>query len=263
VGAFRFEGEKTMMTTSLYFASLRARSFLQGRLRNYELIRQALSGKHGLEIGGPSDFFLRKWCPIYDVIGSLSNVVFSRDTVWEGERAHGKTFSYHPKREPGFNYILDGSDLQSLPNESFDFVLSCHNLEHVANPVKALKEWHRVLKPRGHLLLVLPDKRYTFDHKRPLTSVQHMLSDYQAGIGEDDLSHLPEILALHDVDRDKLAGGREAFVARSYKNFDNRCLHQHTFSLANVRELLEAVGYKVLASETALPFHICAFSQRQ
>jgi SAM-dependent methyltransferase len=47
-------------------------------------------------------------------------------------------------------------DLADLPPDTFDVVFSNHSLEHVPNPILALTEMHRVLKPGGKLLLVLP-----------------------------------------------------------------------------------------------------------
>jgi SAM-dependent methyltransferase len=47
-------------------------------------------------------------------------------------------------------------DLAEIPDNAFDVVFSNHSLEHVPNPILALKEMRRVLKPGGKLLLVLP-----------------------------------------------------------------------------------------------------------
>ena len=93
------------------------------------------------------------------------------------------------------DHFCDGSNLVGVENGSYDFVLSSHNLEHFANPVKALKEWQRVLRPGGSLILVLPHYAKTFDHRRKLTPVAHMIEDFERNTQEDDLSHLEEILS--------------------------------------------------------------------
>jgi hypothetical protein len=64
-------------------------------------------------------------------------------------------------------------------------VLSSHCLEHVANPILALREWLRVMTPDGTLVLVLPHKEGTFDHQRPTTTLGHMIDDYER---EDDMT---------------------------------------------------------------------------
>lgn len=49
--------------------------------------------------------------------------------------------------------------IDTLPFESksADAIISRHSLEHVLDPAKAIKEWIRVLKPGGRMVIVLPD----------------------------------------------------------------------------------------------------------
>ena len=63
----------------------------------------------------------------------------------------------------------DAQYLRGMENESFDFVYSSHTLEHMANPEIALRNWWRVLKPGGYLLLYLPH-RDLYEKKRTLPS---------------------------------------------------------------------------------------------
>ena len=51
----------------------------------------------------------------------------------------------------------------------------------MANPIKALLEWKRVLRKDGVLLMILPHRDYTFDWRRPVTVVEHMKKDYELG----------------------------------------------------------------------------------
>lgn len=90
-------------------------------------------------------------------------------------------------------------------------------IEHTANPIKTLKEWLRIIKADGHLVLVIPHKDGTFDHKRPTTTVEHMIEDYKNGTDEYDLTHLDEILEYHDLKLDPDAGTFEEFKTRSLK----------------------------------------------
>ena len=226
-----------------------------GRVRSFGVFARAVSGRAGLEIGGPSEVFTRFGrLPLYDRVGSLDNCVFASSTVWaEQDRA----YSFSPRRPPGRCFVQEATSLAAIPDRSYDVVLSSHALEHVANPVKALREWGRVLRAGGALVLVLPDYRKTFDHRRRPTPVEHMLQDAAAGVGEDDLTHLPEILELHDLSRDPGARSPEEFRARSRANATNRCLHHHVFDESNSRELLRATGFSVRAVDLARPFHIC------
>jgi len=127
--------------------------------------------------------------------------------------------------------------------------------------VKALKEWVRVVKPGGVVIVLLPDYRRTFDHRRKPTTVEHMLEDYELGRDERDLTHLEEILELHDISRDPAAGSAEHFRQRSLRNFENRSLHHHVFDERNSRQLLEAVGLTVEILELAKPHHIAILAR--
>ena len=61
------------------------------------------------------------------------------------------------------DYYGDATELPFRDN-SLDYVVTSHVLEHVPNPVKALAEWYRVLRPGGIIYCLVPDRRYTWDH---------------------------------------------------------------------------------------------------
>jgi SAM-dependent methyltransferase len=232
---------------------------LQGRVKRFEIYLPYLRGRSGLEIGGPSRIF-HKWniLPVYEEIEKLDNCDFSDSTVWS---RHSASFLFHPRKAPGRVFFCDGSALTEICDSAYDVLLSSHNLEHFANPVKALREWRRVLKSDGVLILVLPYYRATFDHRRLPTSVDHMLNDFDDNIGEDDLTHLSEILEKHDLERDPGAGTLDQFRKRSSDNFLNRCLHHHVFDEHNSCELLSRTGFEVLAVDFRLPFHLCILAR--
>jgi SAM-dependent methyltransferase len=207
-----------------------------------------VANKYGIEIGGPSSIF-KKILPVYDFVAGLDGVNFSSDTVWEGRIQAGQNFNYDDVRS-GRQFISEAADLSEIATEQYDFLLSSNCLEHVANPIKALTEWRRVIKPGGALILVLPNKDSNFDHRRPATSFEHLLDDSARDIGEDDLTHLDEILALHDLSMDPLAGDLENFRQRSLKNFENRTLHHHVFDVKLIEEMLNHVGFDVVDMTT-------------
>lgn len=63
----------------------------------------------------------------------------------------------------------DAHDLAGIADETFDFVYSSHVLEHLTDPARAIRNWWRVLKPGGYLILYLPE-RDMFERKRTLPS---------------------------------------------------------------------------------------------
>lgn len=244
------------------------RWFLQGRARCFKIASSLVEGKKGLEIGGPTEIFqggLNRnygWhtpLPIYDEVASLDNCCFSNETIWA---IHQESYRFSPHKTPGKTIISEGSALLSVVDNSYDFILSSHNLEHFANPVKALNEWRRITRPNGALILVLPDYRKTYDHRRTPTPVNHMFHDYLANVGEDDATHVSEVLQLHDLEMDITLKTHSLMELRerSANNLSNRCLHHHVFDEFNSAELLKEVGLEILVIERSLPHHLIILS---
>lgn len=243
------------------FVCRRVRDKLSARrAMTAELCAARLADRVGLEIGGPSPVFRRRGpLPIYRHAARVDNCNYGAETVWEGRLDDATEFRPEAGAAAGTQFIREATDLAGIADDAYDFVCSSHALEHVANPLRALQEWKRVLRPGGNLVLVLPHKDATFDHRRPVTGLAHMIDDFEQGIGEDDLSHLGEILELHDLTRDPQAGDVEAFEARSRQNHVNRCLHQHVFDTGSAVRLVDHAGFEILAVEPLPPLHIIQF----
>lgn len=219
------------------------RKIRRPRLKAYDVSASTIRGGRGIEIGGPSGLF-SSILPLYSLAAEVDNANYATETLW----GSGST-----------THIREATNLYGLG--AYDFVLSCHMLEHTANPIKALHEWHRVLRPRGLLVLVVPDKERTFDHRRPVTTLGHVLDDYRNNTGEDDQTHIPEVLELHDLKRDPYAGSREAFEARCKDNLKHRGVHHHVFGIRLVQGMLDSTGYRVRSLERVRPFHIIAVAE--
>ena len=73
----------------------------------------------------------------------------------------------------------DAQFMASVADASFDFVHSSHCLEHLVDPAVGLRNWFRILKPGGHLVVIVPDEdlyeqgvfpsTYNSDHKWTFT----------------------------------------------------------------------------------------------
>lgn len=212
-----------------------------------------VSEKIGIEIGGPSNIF-RSLIPVYFKAKRIDGVNFSNKTVWEGEIHSGNNYQYLPNTF-GYQFISDGTDLKEIETETYEFLLSSDCLEHIANPIKALLEWKRILKTNHLMLLILPNKKSNFDHQREFTSFQHIFNDYKNNVDESDMTHLREILSLHDLTKDPAAGNFQQFTARSLDNINNRCLHHHVFNQDLIKKMLEVTGFKTISiEETATSF---------
>jgi len=230
-----------------------ASKVLSSRLSNYQTYLDLFRGKAGIEIGGPSDYFRAgNILPIYPVLRSLDGVNFSSNTMWEGTLTEGLTFDYDSQKQPGFQFIRDAVNLENLPAEKYEFLIACNSLEHIANPFRALTQWLRVIKPGGLLFLVLPNKTANFDHRRQVTTLEHLVDDFENATGEDDLTHLDEILALHDLTLDPEAGTLLDFRARASRNHENRALHHHVFDLPLLIRIFEHFRLEVLVTSKTL-----------
>jgi SAM-dependent methyltransferase len=227
---------------------------LRSPLVEHALYQELFRGQVGLEVGGPSELF-RRVLPIYEVAAAVDGANFSSTTIWEGAISAGRTFEFMTGRV-GLQYIAEATDLSVIPSARYDFVISSNCLEHVANPLKAVGEWLRVLRSGGHLLLVLPRKESNFDHHRPITEFSHLLQDFEFDMSEHDLTHLDEILKLHDYARDPPAGDRAQMNRRSLANFDNRCLHHHVFDQGLIEEVFRHFGLVTLHRTTTKTDHI-------
>lgn len=217
-----------------------------------------LANKDGLEIGGPSPFFCRnRLVPVYDRCRQIDNSNFSGETLWSDAPGRGDWGAKF-----GRQYMTDACDLSVILDETYDFVMASHVLEHIANPLRALQEFKRVLKPGGVVLILVPDKRYTFDHRRPFTPFEHIKADFESNTQEDDLTHLDEVLSLHDLQLDPEAGSREQFQERCLRNFSLRAMHHHVYRPEVLDLMFQSFDMRVLTLTRERPCHIVGFAQK-
>jgi len=88
--------------------------------------------------------------------------------------------------------IDDGEKLTSINDNSVDFVIANHMIEHCQEPIGTMQQFLRVLNPGGVLYMAVPDKRYTFDFDRSVTSIEHLVRDYRDGSGWSKIQHFKE-----------------------------------------------------------------------
>ncbi len=159
-----------------------------------------------------------------------------------------KSFGAEPNRADFYGHAT------ALPfhDHALDYVIASHVLEHVANPVAALVECHRVVRPGGLLYLVVPDRRATWEHARDLTPVPHLLDDFLRGTTACDATHIDEFVFQADWSRyepqtaPEEAPARQAALARGMHEAVARGedinIHFHTFEPPSFRALLETLA---------------------
>jgi SAM-dependent methyltransferase len=114
-----------------------------------------------------------------------------RDKNWPELAGH----PYGPSAD--FNINLDVDGLAAIPDDSLDAVIACHVIEHLANPVAALREFERVLRPQGRLVLVVPDRNLTFDSVRQPTPLAYVLAKFHQGAPRVDDEEIRAFSAIY------------------------------------------------------------------
>ena len=210
-----------------------------------EILTNITNNKVGVEIGGPSSSGGGATF-IYKNSNSIDNVIFSKNTIWSN---HTDKYNYYHNKT-GNVIINDAVNISLVQNNHYDFCFSSHALEHIANPLKAINEWLRIIKPNGSIIIVVPEKSCCFDHKRNYSKFSTLLSQYEKNVGEDDLSTLEEILLKHDLTMDPPAGDLHAFRQRSLNNFNNRCLHHYVYNDELLMDICNYFKCKFLYKKT-------------
>lgn len=130
-----------------------------------QLADQYLRGLKGLEVGASAhnSYYL-------DTI----NVDFTNEfTVYKQEEVNmcGK---YAP-----VDIVADAKEIP-VDNESFDFVISSHMLEHHWDPISVVIEWARIAKQ--YIFITVPRKDLTFDKDKPVTPVHDLVRRYTGAL---------------------------------------------------------------------------------
>ena len=149
---------------------------LRVRWRRRETVRLAhhwLGGLRGVEIGGSAqnDFGL-------DVLNV--DRYDAMDTVYK--QAEREVWG----RPRPVDVVARGDDLP-FADDSQDFVLASHVIEHIPDPIAALHEWVRVA--RRYVFLVVPHRDRTFDRDRPLTPLAELVERHASGLRSDEDQH--------------------------------------------------------------------------
>lgn len=146
-------------------------------LQDSKLAHHYLDGLSGIEIGGSAHnpFHL-----------DTLNVDYTDDYSTVFKQGEVEICGSYMK----VDIVAPGDDLPFKDN-SVDFVISSHVIEHFYDPIKAVKEWLRVVKPGGYVYIIAPHKERTFDRDRPRTALSELLERCQNPIDPaiDDHHH--------------------------------------------------------------------------
>jgi SAM-dependent methyltransferase len=132
------------------------------------------------------------------------------------------------------SYVTSLDEMAGIANGSLDFVIACHVIEHIRNPLQAFERTFKKLKKGGQFVLMVPDMTRTFDKDRDVTPLEHFLFDYEDPSLERDTEHYVEFFKKAFVTpEDELQARVEKGIA------DNYDIHFHTWTYESFGEMVE------------------------
>ena len=150
----------------------------------------------------------------------------------------------------GLDLVADGRALP-LRDKSVDVVLLMEVLEHVADPLRLLRECARVLLPGGHLCITAPQYHITHNHPRDFYRFTRGGLEYlcaEAGLRVLDARATggPILVVFHAIELNLPPRARLAFVALAHRLFD--WLDGRLCGHGNREGVRDAVGWAVVAA---------------
>lgn len=114
---------------------------------------------------------------------------------------------------PCNNFKPDGDAqlMEGVPDEKYETVYASHILEHMRDPQEALRNWFRILKPGGHLIVCVPHRDlYEKRERKPSVWNPHTR---EGGGGHlwfflPDLDANEDTMSFRRVLEDSLIGGK-------------------------------------------------------
>lgn len=164
------------------FFSKRAKKTI---FKDSEIAHNLLDNLWGIEIGGSAhNPFNLPHCLNVDYSESMNSVFKKAEIKFCGTALK-------------VDIIASGDNLPFKDN-SIDYVISSHVLEHFLDPIKTLKEWYRVIKPGGYIFAIVPHVDRVPEERRPVTPVEAMIERHMTGqITSADDARMSEGISDH------------------------------------------------------------------
>jgi len=105
--------------------------------------------------------------------GKCLDIGCGLDKIWPDVLGVDDLKDYAGQRPPGIDMVCDGTNLHFYRDEVIDGIYSSHFLEHTVDFKAVLKEWWRVIRPDGYLVLYLPHKSFYPNIGQPGSNPDH------------------------------------------------------------------------------------------
>ena len=78
------------------------------------------------------------------------------------------------------DFVWQGESYAELTGKEkhYDWIIASHLIEHTPDLIGFLNDCDKILQDDGVISLVIPDKRYCFDHYRPLTGLSQIIDSH-------------------------------------------------------------------------------------
>ncbi len=151
----------------------------------FQELRKGISKKDiGIEVGP----FFRPICPKKEGFQVVTLDVFSREELIEKYAKDPNVYPYFDDIEK-VDIVSSKSLLEAVassgiyklqPNVSkiFDYIITSHHFEHLANPIQFLQDAEKLLKEQGSLTMAIPIHTRCFDLYKPLSSTGKLIDAY-------------------------------------------------------------------------------------
>jgi SAM-dependent methyltransferase len=144
--------------------------------------------------------------------------------------------AHHPWLVDGFvepDVVDDGETLSTFADDSLDFIVANHFIEHAEDPIATIANHLEKLRSNGILFYAVPDKRLTDDRDRPLTSIEHLRRDHDEGPEVSRAEHYREWARFVDrVPQSEVDATAEDYAARRFS------IHFHVWDPTSFVEFL-------------------------
>jgi SAM-dependent methyltransferase len=142
-----------------------------------------------------------------------------------------------------FTGHVDAQTYAGVPTASLDFVIAAHVIEHLHDPIGAIRGAVNTLKPGGIFVCVVPDMEKTWDRTRPPTTLEHLWIDSRDG-GKSTLlqAYLEHFRYVHPVITGEHLPEDSAEVNARTNMEAGMDLHVHAWRAIDFTELLNAIA---------------------
>jgi predicted SAM-dependent methyltransferase len=154
------------------------------------------------------------------------------------------------KRMVRVDIIGDGETLKEVADQSQDFVIANHFIEHCQNPIMTISNMIRVTKSGGVIFLCIPDKRCTFDINRDETPIEHLVKDYEQGPQWSEQGHYEDFV-MKTIWGEKVKTDKDLQDVVDHLKAINWSIHFHVWSHPAMVDF-----FQYLKNEMHFPFTI-------